>query len=131
MTGRENRGERLQVMLSEAELTALDDFRFKKRMPSRAEQYAERKARGERTKGRSRIAAARVPPTMVASTTDQPGNPCAASTMAGNVVTSSSSMIRGLVSATLARTGPETASPHLRHGGRSTGATGVCVTRPA
>jgi hypothetical protein len=31
-----NRGERLQIMLSPAELSALDDFRFKKRMPSRA-----------------------------------------------------------------------------------------------
>ena len=30
------RGERLQIMLSGDELTALDDFRFKKRMPSRA-----------------------------------------------------------------------------------------------
>lgn len=31
-----NRGERLQVMLSEEELSALDDFRFRYRMPSRA-----------------------------------------------------------------------------------------------
>jgi len=30
------RGERLQVMLSPAELTAVDDFRFKHRMPTRA-----------------------------------------------------------------------------------------------
>lgn len=30
------RGERLQVMLSPEELTALDDFRFKHRMPTRA-----------------------------------------------------------------------------------------------
>lgn len=30
------RGERLQIMLSPEELTALDDFRFKQRMPSRA-----------------------------------------------------------------------------------------------
>jgi hypothetical protein len=30
------RGERLQIMLSPAELTAVDDFRFKQRMPSRA-----------------------------------------------------------------------------------------------
>ena len=30
------RGERLQVMLSHEELTALDDFRFKHRMPTRA-----------------------------------------------------------------------------------------------
>jgi hypothetical protein len=30
------RGERLQIMLSPEELTAVDDFRFKQRMPSRA-----------------------------------------------------------------------------------------------
>lgn len=30
------RGERLQIMLSAEELSALDDFRFKQRMPSRA-----------------------------------------------------------------------------------------------
>jgi hypothetical protein len=30
------RGERLQVMLSPEELTAIDDFRFKRRMPTRA-----------------------------------------------------------------------------------------------
>ena len=30
------RGERLQVMLSPEELTALDDFRFTHRMPTRA-----------------------------------------------------------------------------------------------
>ncbi len=31
-----SRGERLQIMLSPTELTAVDDFRFKHRMPSRA-----------------------------------------------------------------------------------------------
>jgi len=30
------RGERLQIMLSQQELAAVDDFRFKNRMPSRA-----------------------------------------------------------------------------------------------
>lgn len=30
------RGERLQIMLSPDEVTAVDDFRFKQRMPSRA-----------------------------------------------------------------------------------------------
>jgi len=30
------RGERLQVMLSQDELAALDDFRFQRRMPTRA-----------------------------------------------------------------------------------------------
>lgn len=31
-----SRGERLQIMLSPNELSAVDDFRFKNRMPSRA-----------------------------------------------------------------------------------------------
>jgi hypothetical protein len=31
-----SRGERLQIMLSPKELEAVDDFRFKRRMPSRA-----------------------------------------------------------------------------------------------
>lgn len=31
-----NRGERLQIMLTEDELKALDDWRFSRRMPSRA-----------------------------------------------------------------------------------------------
>jgi len=31
-----NRGERLQIMLSPEELQAVDDFRFNRRMPSRA-----------------------------------------------------------------------------------------------
>ena len=31
-----NRGERLQIMLTEEELKALDDWRFSRRMPSRA-----------------------------------------------------------------------------------------------
>jgi hypothetical protein len=34
--GNLNRGERLQIMLSPAELRVVDDFRFKQRMPSRA-----------------------------------------------------------------------------------------------
>jgi hypothetical protein len=33
---KELRGERLQVMLAPAELVALDDFRFRHRMPTRA-----------------------------------------------------------------------------------------------
>ena len=32
----DTRGERLQVMLSPEELTLIDDFRFKHRMPTRA-----------------------------------------------------------------------------------------------
>src|ERR1041385_61998 len=34
--GELTRGERLQIMLMPEELAALDDFRFKQRMPSRA-----------------------------------------------------------------------------------------------
>jgi hypothetical protein len=32
----DTRGERLQVMLSPEELTVIDDFRFRHRMPTRA-----------------------------------------------------------------------------------------------
>lgn len=32
----QGRGERLQIMLTEEELSALDDWRFERRMPSRA-----------------------------------------------------------------------------------------------
>lgn len=41
-----NRGERLQIMLSAEELTVLDDFRFKIRMPSRAAAIRELLRRG-------------------------------------------------------------------------------------
>jgi len=40
------RGERLQVMLTPDELSALDDFRFKARMPSRAAAVRELLRRG-------------------------------------------------------------------------------------
>jgi len=40
------RGERLQIMLTPEELTALDDFRFKQRMPSRASAVRELLRRG-------------------------------------------------------------------------------------
>lgn len=40
------RGERLQIMLSEDELVALDDFRFAHRMPSRAAAVRELLRRG-------------------------------------------------------------------------------------
>lgn len=43
--GRE-RGERLQIMLSPEELSALDDFRFQNRMPSRASAIREMLRRG-------------------------------------------------------------------------------------
>jgi hypothetical protein len=45
------RGERLQVMLSPAELAALDDFRFKTRMPSRASAVRELLKRGLAAEG--------------------------------------------------------------------------------
>jgi hypothetical protein len=40
------RGERLQVMLEDSELKALDDFRFSNRMPSRAAAVRELLRRG-------------------------------------------------------------------------------------
>lgn len=46
-----NRGERLQIMLSASELTVLDDFRFKKRMPSRAAAIRELLKRGLASEG--------------------------------------------------------------------------------
>ena len=47
----DSRGERLQVMLTPEELTALDDFRFKKRMPSRASAVRELLKRGLAAEG--------------------------------------------------------------------------------
>ena len=44
--------------------------------------------------------AARVPPTTVTAISQSDGSPRSATTIVGTVVTSSSSMIRGLVSAT-------------------------------
>ena len=44
--------------------------------------------------------AASVPPITVATISHRPGTPLAATTMVGTVVTSRSSMMRGLVSAT-------------------------------
>jgi hypothetical protein len=40
------RGERLQIMLTKEELTALDDWRFQRRMPSRAAAIRELLKRG-------------------------------------------------------------------------------------
>ncbi len=45
------RGERLQIMLSDAELAALDDWRFNKRMPSRASAIRELLKRGLAAEG--------------------------------------------------------------------------------
>ena len=41
-----NRGERLQIMLTKAELTLVDDWRFSRRMPSRASAVRELLRRG-------------------------------------------------------------------------------------
>jgi hypothetical protein len=46
-----SRGERLQIMLSGEELTVLDDFRFKSRMPSRAASIRELLKRGLTAEG--------------------------------------------------------------------------------
>ena len=49
--GGSGRGERLQIMLSADELTILDDFRFKLRMPSRAAAIRELLKRGLSAEG--------------------------------------------------------------------------------
>ena len=51
MVNDSSRGERLQIMLSANELTVLDDFRFKKRMPSRAAAIRELLKRGLAAEG--------------------------------------------------------------------------------
>jgi hypothetical protein len=45
------RDERLQIMLSPEELVAVDDFRFKRRMPSRAAAVRELLRRGLAAEG--------------------------------------------------------------------------------
>ena len=45
------RGERLQIMLTDEELLALDDWRFDKRMPSRASAVRELLKRGLTAEG--------------------------------------------------------------------------------
>jgi hypothetical protein len=45
------RGERLQIMLAEDELQALDDWRFQRRMPSRAAAIRELLKRGLAAEG--------------------------------------------------------------------------------
>jgi hypothetical protein len=49
--GELTRGERLQIMLTDAELAALDDWRFGKRMPSRAAAVRELLKRGLAAEG--------------------------------------------------------------------------------
>lgn len=45
------RGERLQIMLTDEELKAVDDFRFRARMPSRASAVRELLKRGLAAEG--------------------------------------------------------------------------------
>ena len=47
----ESRGERLQIMLTVEELAALDDWRFARRMPSRASAVRELLKRGLNAEG--------------------------------------------------------------------------------
>jgi hypothetical protein len=49
--GELRRGERLQIMLSDDELTAVDDWRFGARMPSRASAIRELLRRGLAAEG--------------------------------------------------------------------------------
>src|SRR5262245_55625725 len=51
MPAKRSRGERLQIMLASDELALLDDFRFKKRMPSRAAAVRELFKRGLAAEG--------------------------------------------------------------------------------
>ena len=51
-----NRAERLQIMLTEDELIALDDWRFARRMPSRAAAVRELLKRGLAAEGFTRSA---------------------------------------------------------------------------
>jgi hypothetical protein len=51
MANGENRGERLQIMLTADELVVLDNFRFKQRMPSRAAAVRELLRRGLTAEG--------------------------------------------------------------------------------
>lgn len=56
VNGANGRGERLQIMLSADELTVLDDFRFKLRMPSRAAAIRELLKRGLAAEGLESVA---------------------------------------------------------------------------
>jgi len=51
MAEERSRGERLQIMLTAEELTLIDDFRFKRRMPSRAATVRELFRRGLTAEG--------------------------------------------------------------------------------
>ena len=51
MSGNLDRAERLQIMLDAEELAAVDDFRFQRRMPSRAAAVRELMRRGLNAEG--------------------------------------------------------------------------------
>lgn len=51
MNDSQARAERLQIMLTQEELTALDDWRFKRQMPSRAAAVRELLRRGLTAEG--------------------------------------------------------------------------------
>ena len=51
MSGERERGERLQIMLSSEEVGLVDDFRFKRRMPSKAAAIRELLKRGLAAEG--------------------------------------------------------------------------------
>jgi hypothetical protein len=51
MRNGENRGERLQILLTGDELVLIDDFRFKRRMPSRGAAVRELLKRGLTAEG--------------------------------------------------------------------------------
>lgn len=51
MSDKQARGERLQIMLTPDEVTALDDWRFKTQMPSRAAAIRELLRRGLAAEG--------------------------------------------------------------------------------
>jgi hypothetical protein len=76
MSDEQMRGERLQIMLSPAELNVLDDFRFKERMPSRAAAVRELLKRGLAAEGYA-IAAYGVKSTdygVIAAAEEKPGS---------------------------------------------------------
>jgi len=70
----QTRGERLQIMLTPEELGALDDFRFKHRMPSRAAAVRELLKRGLSGEGFqvARVGAKSTDYGVIAATLSQP-----------------------------------------------------------
>ena len=66
--GELTRGERMQIMLTESEQAALDDWRFAKRMPSRASAVRELLKRGLAAEGFATAKMAPNPRTMASLT---------------------------------------------------------------